>query len=153
MGRNCGCQLVRVTLEDYKNDMFTYISRVRYDILNLMSLNVVWDNEQTVREVTTISFEKQEGSNFPQHDNTFNTIIIDQVSFKVKVNDEYKKIIFCARYQFLRPPGDYFYLHKKNTTNLDVITTTLMSYLQSRKNLMEETQDEAMYVKGRRNHG
>lgn len=41
----------------------------------------------------------------------------------------------------------------KNTTNLDVITTTLMSYLQNRKNLMEETQDEAMYVKGRRNHG
>lgn len=58
MGRNYGCQLVKVTLEDYKNDMFTYIRRVRYDILNLMSLNVVCDNEQIVREVTTISFEK-----------------------------------------------------------------------------------------------
>lgn len=61
MGRNYGCQLVRVILEDYKNDMFTYIRRVRYDILNLMSLNVVWDNEQTVREVTTISFWKVGG--------------------------------------------------------------------------------------------
>lgn len=50
-------------------------------------------------------------------------------------------------FRFLQPLGDHSY-SKKNSINLDDITTTFLSHCQMKQNAEEASQGEGLYVKG-----